>query len=176
MSAATRFAKGKSGNPKGRPRKPPPAPISAFDIVIDRTLTITQNGQPREVTIDEALQHRTYQEALAGSRPARREILRMIAKREKALAANFVPPTGVEVRHEREDPTNAEQALCILGIASPAPESEFQRDGLLLEPWAVQAALSRRRKLDLTMSDVTDIKRSVRDAGSLRGLYATAGR
>ena len=41
---------------------------------------------PREVTVEEALQHRTYQDAIAGSRAARREVLKMIAKREQYLA------------------------------------------------------------------------------------------
>jgi hypothetical protein len=31
---------------------------------MDRTLTVTQGGKPREVTLEEALQHRTYQEAI----------------------------------------------------------------------------------------------------------------
>jgi hypothetical protein len=55
--------------------------------VIDRTLTLTQSGKPREVTVEEALQHRTYQDAIAGNRATRREMLKMIAKREKWLAA-----------------------------------------------------------------------------------------
>ena len=84
--ASTRFRKGQSGNPRGRPKKTKPDPqSSAFDVVIDRTLTIVQGGVPREVTVDEALQHQTYQNAIAGNRPARREVLKMIAKREKAI-------------------------------------------------------------------------------------------
>ena len=39
------------------------------------------------MTVEEALQHRTYQDAIAGSRSARREVLKMIAKREQYLAA-----------------------------------------------------------------------------------------
>ena len=65
--ASTRFRKGQSGNPRGRPRKQPDPQSSAFDVVIDRTLTIVQDGVPREVTVDEALQHKTYQDAIAGA-------------------------------------------------------------------------------------------------------------
>ena len=50
-----------------------------------------QGGKAREVTVDEALQHKTYQQAIAGNRMASREVLKMIAKREKALAAKRVP-------------------------------------------------------------------------------------
>ena len=57
--AGSRFRKGQSGNPKGRPKSRSVSATSAFDILIDRSLTVTQNGQLREVTIEEALQHRT---------------------------------------------------------------------------------------------------------------------
>ncbi len=99
--AATRFRKGQSGNPAGRPKKAKAAPqASAFDIVIDRTLAITQGGRQRDVTVDEALQHKTYQDAIDGSRAARCEVLRMIAKREKAIAARQPPAKSLELRCE----------------------------------------------------------------------------
>ena len=84
-----RFEKGRTGNPNGRPRKVRPAEASAFQILVDRTLTVTQNGVPREMTVDEALQQRTLEAAIAGSRMAERTILKMITKREKARAAMF---------------------------------------------------------------------------------------
>ncbi len=62
-----RFQKGQSGNPAGRPRKRRPH-VSAFDIIFDKTLAVTQNGVERELTIDEALQLKTYQAALKGSK------------------------------------------------------------------------------------------------------------
>src|SRR3954452_17139197 len=81
-----RFQKGQSGNPAGRPRVRRPH-VSAFDIIFDKTLTVTQNGVERELTIDEALQLQTYQAALKGSKMAVRAILKMIEKRETALQA-----------------------------------------------------------------------------------------
>ena len=81
------FQKGHSGNPKGRPRKqvaPPDATRSAFEIVFEKRVTVTQGGVDQELSVEEALQLRTYQDALAGNRAAQRTILKMIAKREKA--------------------------------------------------------------------------------------------
>ena len=149
-----------------------PAP-SAFDIMIDRTLTVTQNGIPREVTVEEALQRRTCQDATAGSRALRREVLKWIAKRETWLAANrarSMQPRPVQILFEPTDPDNAEEALLLLGIAEPDSRVSVPPDGrqrLLLQPWAVQLALSRGRR-SLSAQEVAEIKRCTRDAEMLR--------
>ena len=167
---STRFRKGQSGNPRGRPRKQHKPHSSAFDVVIDRTLTITQNGKPREVTVEEALQHKTYLDAIAGNRAARREVLKMIAKREKAITKRAPRPKPVEVLTETEDPTNADEALLILGIACRDPrrsEHLAEREQLLLEPWAVEAALGRRAARRTSKREIEDAKHSTRDADTL---------
>lgn len=168
-----RFKKGASGNPGGRPRKVKETQRSAFDILVDKTLTVVQNGVPRELTAEEALQHRTYQAAIGGSRMAQREVLKMITTREKARAAMAgAPPFHVVRRKEPNDPNNANTALLILGIAArDNHEGEWknEREWLLLEPWAVQAALTRRRGATrLDEKKVDEIRRCTRDADKLR--------
>src|SRR5215212_6605126 len=105
-----RFQKGQSGNPAGRPRARRPH-ISAFDIVFDKTLTVTQNGVERELTIDEALQLQTYQAALKGSRMAVRAVLKMIEKRELAVRAaapkSASNPVRMRVEHETDSANEA---------------------------------------------------------------------
>ena len=116
MSGDTRFKPGQSGNPQGRPKKRGPN-VSAFDVLFDRTLTVTQNGVERELTIDEALELQTYQAALKGSRMAIRQVLKMIEKREAALAKRDKPavrPNPVLVEY---DANNVDDAMRILGIA-----------------------------------------------------------
>ena len=54
------------GNPAGRPRKPVASP-SSFDVILDRTLNVRQGVFAREFTVEEALQHRIYEQALAGN-------------------------------------------------------------------------------------------------------------
>src|SRR5262249_17872343 len=164
---AGRFPKGTSGNPKGRPKSRRVSSVSAFDIIIDRTLTVTQGGKPREVTVEEALQHRTYQEAINGNRAAQREVLKMIAKREKWLAARR-PCPGIKFLMEPTDPDNANEALLLLRIAEPDTRWHYLSDHLLLQPWAVQAALSRPGRRRLSDEDVSEIKRCTRDAETLR--------
>jgi hypothetical protein len=72
---------------------------------------------------------------------------------------------------EPKDPRNADEALLILGVASPdtkwggSPDDERER--LLLEPWAVEAALARRGARRLSARDIEEARRSTRDANSL---------
>src|SRR5690349_20692393 len=82
------FQKGRSGNPGGRPRRTQNTSSSAFDVIIGRTLKASRGGVIHEVTVEEALQQRTYQEALTGKSLAIREVLRWILKREQWMAKN----------------------------------------------------------------------------------------
>jgi hypothetical protein len=133
---------------------------------------VTHGGQSREVTVEEALQHRTYQDAVAGNRSARRQILKMIARREQYLAEHNKVPAPKITRQQEIDPENAEAALLILGITSSDPDRNdprYDRRQLLLEPWTVQMAISRRRGGEsLTDKDQAEIKRSTRASDTLR--------
>lgn len=167
------FRKGQSGNPGGRPKNASAPAVSPFDVIIEKTLTVTRGGIQREIPVEEALQHRTYQEALAGKRMAIREVLRWIVKRERWLSKNR-PPVRPKVtwREVTPDPANADEALLLLGIARENPDRKnikADRLQLLLEPWAVKAALRRRRGVrPLTRKDILDIRRCTRDDGTLK--------
>lgn len=155
----TRFQKGQSGNPNGRPRKHPVV-TSAFDIVLDQVLTVTQNGVARELTVDEALQLQTYQAALKGSRLAVRAVLRMIEKREVALAKlrpSNAKGAKFEIEHEAD---NAEEALGILDISDlrSNPDTGAYHGPVKLQTWATQAALSRPGRRLYDDKEVKEIK------------------
>ena len=166
----TRFEKGRSGNPAGRPKKRRPQ-ISAFDIIFGKTLTVTQNGVERELTVDEALQLQTYQEALKGSKMAIREVLKMIEKREVAIA-KVTPQVATPVRMEMEhDADNADKAMVLLGIAQYDERPLGWGDKptrLRLATWAAQAGISRpgRRTLDDKRRD--DVRWATIDPDELR--------
>ncbi len=169
------FQKGKSGNPKGRPRKAHDKPLgSAVDVIIDKSVMITKGGIARQVTTEEALLHQTLLKALEGNKPAMREMLKLIEKRDTALAKSQAKKGAAKIESvmEPHDPTNAHEAMRILNIADADPmwtDTKFEDERLLLEPWAVQAALSRRRGVKrLTEKQVQDIHRQTRDPGSLR--------
>jgi Family of unknown function (DUF5681) len=167
------FRKGSSGNLRGRPTTSRAPQASAFNVIVGKTLTVAHQGGTREITVEEALQQRTYRDAIAGKRMAQREVLKWIMRREAWLAkhaphASRSPTT----RHISPDPDNADAALLILGIAAANPARAnigADRAQLLLEPWAVQAALHRRRGGNrLTEDERNTIRRCTRDSDSLR--------
>jgi uncharacterized protein DUF5681 len=79
------FRKGQSGNSNGRPTASRPPQASALDVIVGKTLTVAHGCGTREITVEEALQQRTYRDAVAGKRMAQREVLKWIAKREAWL-------------------------------------------------------------------------------------------
>jgi len=169
-SVATQFVKGQSGNPKGRQRRAAVGAASAFEVVLHRMVEVVQNGKARALTLEEALQWRTYQAAIAGDRSARRAVLRMIAIREKAIGAKQAVRKHPEVVFETSDPDNADEALLALGIATLDPRWPAEERRLLLEPWAVEAAFARSREIRPAPLDLDMIRRSTREPNTVERL------
>ena len=166
------FPKGRSGNDKGRPISSRAAKSNVFEVLVEKTLTVNDASGTREISVEEALQQRTYQDALAGKRMAVREVVKWIIKREAWLAKN-TPKPAQPIRHSTShDPNNADAALLLLGIATRDPTRaglSKDREQLLLEPWAAQAALRRRRGGQrLTDRETSEVRRCTRDPDSLR--------
>jgi len=170
------FGKGRSGNPKGRPRGGGgPAPTaSAFDILFEEHRTVSQDGGVQARPMEEVLQLRSYKDALAGNKMARREVIRMITARETALAAREVKARQVPItlKAAPHDPRNADAALLLLGIAARDLTRDPDDEGhlpLKLQTWAIQLALSRRRGgAALSQQDVTEIKRTAAEPDKIR--------
>lgn len=138
---ASRFTKGTSGNPSGRPKRATTKP-SPFDIILERTLTIEKNGEPQIVSAEEALQHALFQKALTGNPRARREVMKMIMRREDARRAAAPPAEAPMMRVEANCSGDANGALILLEIATQTYPEGLKR--LKLHTWAVQAAYDRR--------------------------------
>ena len=155
-----RFVKGQSGNPNGRPRKRRPN-VSAFDILFEKKLSVTQGGVERELSVDEVLEWQTYQAALEGSRLAIRQVLRMIEKRENALAEVDPEPAPKSKITIEYDADNANEAMLLLRIVEyGAPENGGgpATRQLKLATWAAQAGISRPGRRRLTDEDIKRVK------------------
>jgi hypothetical protein len=167
------FPKGRSGNLKGRPKSSRVRNGSAFEVLVEKTLTVANRGSTtREIPVEEALQQRTYQDALAGKRMAMREVVKWIIKRDAWLAKHEPKGRQPILWIKNPDPGNADAALVLLGIAASNPahaNSGAKRAPLLLEPWAVQAALRRRRGGQrLTEEELEKVRRCTRNPETLR--------
>ncbi len=171
----TRFTKGVSGNPAGRPKKRRPN-VSAFDIVFDKVLTVHQGGKERELTVDEALQLQTYHAALKGSKMAIRQVLKMIEQREVALAKRNKPASQqITLEHERSA-DNASEALTILGLLeSDLSWGDMEKPRMKVTTWAAQAALSRPGKRKLAQKDLYDINFFTSNSEQLEWPRGSAG-
>lgn len=163
----TRFRKGQSGNPAGRPRARRPH-ISAFDIIFDQTLTFTQNGAERELTVDEALQLQTYQAALKGSKMAIRTVLKMIEKREAALMKSGPAKPATPKIEVLASSDNADAVLEILGLAENVETSPGRPAKRKLRTWAVQMAISRPGRKSIDRSKREEVARYTIDPDKLR--------
>ena len=95
--------------------------------------------------------------------------MRWIKKRKNYCVKQRLRPTApsVKIRSESKNPFNAYEAMKILSIIGAFEEDWFKSDGPLrqvIEPWAAQAALSRRRGGNkLSEQENTVIKCSTRD-------------
>ncbi len=159
-----RFTQGRSPNPAGRPRKASPAAASAFDVILDQMVPVTQDGVAREVTVEEALQHETLRAALKGQRRAFRAVLGWIDARERARGA--LRPQFPEITLEFEhDPSNADEAMSILGITGPNPNPRHET--AKLQTWVTQAALSRPGR-PRSQASVAAIKQATLEPERLR--------
>jgi hypothetical protein len=134
----TRFTKGQSGNPAGRPHgRHREAPYQA---VLGQMVTIREDGTSRRVTAAEAFLLQLTKRALEGDGAAARESLAMI---EQAREGHGVDGARLDaIVRVMVAPGSVTSALEPLRMAKKLdPYRETAR--MAIEPWLVEAALVR---------------------------------
>ncbi|WP_298885695.1 DUF5681 domain-containing protein [uncultured Bradyrhizobium sp.] len=134
---STRFVKGQSGNPAGRPRKQR-ASLAPYAAVLERKVTIREGGRERQVTAAQAFLLQLLKRGLEGGGLAARTALDLI--QQAKTKRKFDAPLQITLLAVA--PGSVSHAIERLGMATKIdPYSESAR--MELEPWIVEAALSR---------------------------------
>ncbi|MEO0419757.1 MAG: DUF5681 domain-containing protein [Pseudomonadota bacterium] len=106
------FQKGKSGNPKGRPREKrkeatPPASSELDELlkeVFDQKVTIKEDGHTKEIKMKAAIAKRLVADAVKGNHHAQREALRLARTVEENVAKRVAADKQAEAeRSEKEE-------------------------------------------------------------------------
>lgn len=134
---STRFQKGRSGNPKGRPRAR--RREISHDAVLGQMVTVREDGRERRVTAAEAFLLQLVQKGLAGDSAAARASLAAIeaarAKQPDHASTEIIKVVLVGMANDT--------AAVALGLLNKKHANDEQLVQCELQPWIVEAALAR---------------------------------
>ncbi|NTZ42336.1 hypothetical protein G7A66_04355 [Altererythrobacter sp. SALINAS58] len=156
--SATRFSKGRSGNPKGRPKNRHRS--LPYDAVLGQMVTIREEGRERRVTAAEAFLLQLTQKGLAGDSAAARSSLEAIEAARAARGGEDVEPIHVILLQSVS--SGADAILDTLDLARLKYPADEKRVRWEISPWIVEAALERLGSRTLSEDEQREVWRNTR--------------
>lgn len=154
---STRFRKGQSGNPRGRPKNS--RREIPYDTVLGQMVTIREGGRERRVTAAEAFLLQLTQKGLAGDSAAARASLEAI---ETARAARSDTDAGPTKLVWKSVGSGMDAIIDTLGIAQLKYPTDEDRVRWELNPWIVEAALARLGSRRLSKEEQREVWDAIR--------------
>jgi hypothetical protein len=154
---ATRFQKGRSGNPKGRPRgRRRDIP---YDTLLGQMVTVREEGRARRITAAEAFILQLTKKGLEGDSASARASLAAIemARASRTARGDDAPSIRIQLRT-----FGLSCAVENLGMGVLVHPSDKNRVRLLLKPWVVEAALARLGDRHLSLEEQQNVFESAR--------------
>lgn len=149
---ASKFEKGRSGNPRGRPknrhREIP------HDAILGQMVTVREDGRERRITAAEAFVLQLTRKGLAGDNAAARASLEAIEK-ARAWRGDDLPVISKFIVHFIGDGVDA--VIGTLGMAVLRYPTDEARVRWELNPWIVEAALARLGSSRLTVEEQREV-------------------
>lgn len=153
---STRFRKGQSGNPKGRPRNR--HRDIPYDTILGQMVTIREDGKERRVTAAEAFLLQLTRKGLAGDSAAARASLEAIEVARKRRVGLVAP----EVTRITVISYGIGSTLKTLGLALKTDPLDRSKVRWWLNPWIVEAALARLGSRQLSEDEQREVWENTR--------------
>lgn len=154
---STRFQKGRSGNPRGRPRNRHRE--IPYDILLGQMVTVREDGKERRVTAAEAFILQLTKKGLEGDSASARASLAAIETARSARHARGVDLPTIDIRFRIFGLSGTAEDL---GMGVKVQPFDKARVRLMLKPWIVQAALDRLGSRRLTLEEQRTVLESTR--------------
>lgn len=149
---ANRFKKGRSGNPRGRPRGR--HRIVPYDTILGQMVTIREDGLERRVTAAEAFLLQLTRKGLQGDNTAARASLGAI---ETARSKRGPIESVTLIKRIFLVPFGIGTVMQTLGLAIKKYPTDKKRVRWELQPWIVEAALARLAPRQLSEDEQREV-------------------